>query len=174
MWGLMCIRCRCVDDKLIDSAWLQAPKVFGCATDSSVTPARPFVFRTYEFPPGKETARRAAGLALHAGSSKHRVWQAIRASSAAPYYLDDFSIADLRFQDGAITVNNPAVCGAPAYTGRLWCSWWCRICLLTCLPPSWTRPSSPCELVGHSVCLLCGSKELSKEQRSSDRWLMRP
>jgi hypothetical protein len=25
------------------------------------------------------------------GSCKHQVWQAIRASSAAPYYLDDFS-----------------------------------------------------------------------------------
>lgn len=25
------------------------------------------------------------------GSCKHEVWQAIRASSAAPYYLDDFS-----------------------------------------------------------------------------------
>lgn len=25
------------------------------------------------------------------GSCKHRVWQAIRASSAAPYYLDDYS-----------------------------------------------------------------------------------
>lgn len=25
------------------------------------------------------------------GSCKHRIWEAIRASSAAPYYLDDFS-----------------------------------------------------------------------------------
>lgn len=25
------------------------------------------------------------------GSCKHHVWEAIRASSAAPYYLDDFS-----------------------------------------------------------------------------------
>ena len=25
------------------------------------------------------------------GSCKHQLWQAIRASSAAPYYLDDFS-----------------------------------------------------------------------------------
>lgn len=25
------------------------------------------------------------------GSCKHQVWKAIRASSAAPYYLDDFS-----------------------------------------------------------------------------------
>jgi hypothetical protein len=26
------------------------------------------------------------------GSCKHQVWQAMRASSAAPYYLDDFSV----------------------------------------------------------------------------------
>lgn len=29
------------------------------------------------------------------GSCKHMVWQAIRASSAAPYYLDDFSDGNL-------------------------------------------------------------------------------
>ncbi len=35
--------------------------------------------------------------------------QAIRASSAAPYYLDDFLCGEDRFQDGAATANNPAV-----------------------------------------------------------------
>ena len=29
------------------------------------------------------------------GSCKHRIWEAIRASSAAPYYLDDFSYGEL-------------------------------------------------------------------------------
>jgi hypothetical protein len=29
------------------------------------------------------------------GSCKHRVWEAIRASSAAPYYLDDFSVGNI-------------------------------------------------------------------------------
>lgn len=34
----------------------------------------------------------------------------MRASSAAPYYLDDFLTPDgKRFQDGATTANNPAV-----------------------------------------------------------------
>jgi hypothetical protein len=38
------------------------------------------------------------------------VLQAVRASSAAPYYLDDFLTADgKRFQDGATTANNPTV-----------------------------------------------------------------
>ncbi|OEL37259.1 Phospholipase A I [Dichanthelium oligosanthes] len=43
------------------------------------------------------------------GSCKHRVWEAIRASSAAPYYLDDFSVDANRWQDGAIVANNPTI-----------------------------------------------------------------
>jgi hypothetical protein len=43
------------------------------------------------------------------GSCKHQVWQAIRASSAAPYYLDDFSVDSYRWQDGAIVANNPTI-----------------------------------------------------------------
>lgn len=31
----------------------------------------------------------------YVGSCKHHVWEAIRASSAAPYYLDDFSDGNL-------------------------------------------------------------------------------
>jgi predicted acylesterase/phospholipase RssA len=83
--------------------------VFGCATETSVAPARPYVFRTYEFPPGSDSDSRAEKLLLHPGSSKHKVWQAVRASSAAPYYLDDFCIGKRRFVDGAVSVNNPSV-----------------------------------------------------------------
>ncbi|PQQ16021.1 phospholipase A I isoform X2 [Prunus yedoensis var. nudiflora] len=43
------------------------------------------------------------------GSCKHQIWQAIRASSAAPYYLDDFSDDVNRWQDGAIVANNPTI-----------------------------------------------------------------
>ncbi|KAF2304984.1 hypothetical protein GH714_000861 [Hevea brasiliensis] len=43
------------------------------------------------------------------GSCKHHVWQAIRASSAAPYYLDDFSDDINRWQDGAIVANNTTI-----------------------------------------------------------------
>jgi hypothetical protein len=35
--------------------------------------------------------------------------QAVRASSAAPYYLEDFLCGTDRFQDGAATANNPAL-----------------------------------------------------------------
>lgn len=33
----------------------------------------------------------------------------MRASSAAPYYLDDYVFGEERYQDGAATANNPAV-----------------------------------------------------------------
>lgn len=37
------------------------------------------------------------------GSCKHQVWQAIRASSAAPYYLDDFSDGTLSLPFSALS-----------------------------------------------------------------------
>lgn len=42
---------------------------------------------------GAATTGAQVGYKRHAfiGSCKHHIWQAIRASSAAPYYLDDFS-----------------------------------------------------------------------------------
>ncbi|KAK4398970.1 Phospholipase A I [Sesamum angolense] len=43
------------------------------------------------------------------GSCKHHIWQAIRASSAAPYYLDDYADGIYRWQDGAIVANNPTI-----------------------------------------------------------------
>ncbi|XP_024394241.1 phospholipase A I isoform X2 [Physcomitrium patens] len=120
-------------DLLIESAVKGVPKVFVVSALVSVTPAQPFVFRNYQYPPGTpETApstndgpaasvsgtpatatplttqvgpRRSAFI----GSCKHRIWEAIRASSAAPYYLDDFSQESNRWQDGAIVANNPTI-----------------------------------------------------------------
>ena len=37
--------------------------------------------------------------------------QAIRASAAAPYYLDDYTVGEERFQDGAAIANNPTLVG---------------------------------------------------------------
>ncbi|KAI5081182.1 hypothetical protein GOP47_0004365 [Adiantum capillus-veneris] len=127
----------CADDEgdlLIESAVKGIPKVFAVSALVSVLPAQPFVFRNYQYPLGTlETApwtadgpaasvfgtpatatplstqtgsnRRSAFI----GSCKHRIWEAIRASSAAPYYLDDFSSDTNRWQDGAIVANNPTV-----------------------------------------------------------------
>jgi len=70
---------RCLSDAMIDSACLDAPKVALVSTRASVSPAQPFVFRNYELSPGIDNVR--ASMGGHEGSSKHAVWQAVRASS---------------------------------------------------------------------------------------------
>lgn len=64
------------------------PSIALVSTLSSVSPAPPFVFRNYQLPPGSDTL--AQQISGHAGSCKHAVWQAVRASSAASFYLEDF------------------------------------------------------------------------------------
>ncbi|KAI4295872.1 hypothetical protein L6164_035870 [Bauhinia variegata] len=116
-------------DLMIDSAVKNVPKVFVVSTLVSVMPAQPFIFRNYQYPAGTPevplVTSESSGITVLAspttgsqvgykrsafiGSCKHQVWQAIRASSAAPYYLDDFSDDVNRWQDGAIVANNPTV-----------------------------------------------------------------
>ncbi|KAK7303283.1 hypothetical protein RJT34_14186 [Clitoria ternatea] len=116
-------------DLMIDSAVKNVPKVFVVSTLVSVTPAQPYIFRNYQYPAGTPEVALAtsesSGINVLAssttgapigfkhsafiGSCKHLVWQAIRASSAAPYYLDDFSDDINRWQDGAIVANNPTI-----------------------------------------------------------------
>ncbi|KFK40639.1 hypothetical protein AALP_AA2G022800 [Arabis alpina] len=117
-------------DLLIESAVKNAPKVFVVSTLVSVMPAQPFIFRNYQYSVGtpemsyafsdhsggstltSSTASDQVGYykqSAFMGSCKHQVWQAIRASSAAPYYLDDFSVDAYRWQDGAIVANNPTI-----------------------------------------------------------------
>ncbi|GMH30273.1 hypothetical protein Nepgr_032116 [Nepenthes gracilis] len=116
-------------DLLIDSSVKCIPKVFVVSTLVSVVPAQPFVFRNYQYPAGtpemylslSENSAISITGATNAsaqvgykrgafiGSCKHHIWQAIRASSAAPYYLDDYSDDVNRWQDGAIVANNPTI-----------------------------------------------------------------
>ncbi|XP_071687897.1 phospholipase A I-like [Rutidosis leptorrhynchoides] len=116
-------------DLLIDSAVKRIPKVIVISTLVNVSPAQPFIFRNYQYPAGTPetpltisenvatsgsvTSTTGAQIGYkcgaHMGSCRHHVWQAIRASSAAPYYLDDYSDGVLRWQDGAIVANNPTI-----------------------------------------------------------------
>ncbi|CAN0852370.1 Phospholipase A I [Linum grandiflorum] len=116
-------------DLLIDSAVKCIPKVFTVSTLVSTMPAQPFIFRNYQYPVGTpevpSTPTEGSGVTVlgspfagsqigyrrsaSIGSCKHHVWQAIRASSAAPYYLDDYSDDINRWQDGAIVANNPTI-----------------------------------------------------------------
>ncbi|PSS04704.1 Phospholipase A I like [Actinidia chinensis var. chinensis] len=116
-------------DLLIESAVKSTPKVCVISTLVSTMPAQPFVFRNYQYPAGTleipfviSEGSTTGGLVTSntspqvgykrnafIGSCKHHIWQAIRASSAAPYYLDDFSDGVYRWQDGAIVANNPTI-----------------------------------------------------------------
>lgn len=74
-----------------------AAQCFVVATLASTTPAMPFVFRNYEHP--LSSSALAQRLGVLPGSSGHEVWQAVRASSAAPYYLDDFKCSGQRCEN---------------------------------------------------------------------------
>lgn len=59
---------------MIDAVALGAvPKVAVVATLTSVMPAVPYVFRSYELPPGSEAE--AVRMAAYTGSSRFSVWQ---------------------------------------------------------------------------------------------------
>jgi len=62
--------------------------------------AIPYVFRNYNFAANVTSSYR--------GSVRYKVWQAIRASAAAPGYFDDFHVNRKIFQDGGVSCNNPS------------------------------------------------------------------
>jgi len=88
-------------ESLIDTSALDVPKVAMVSTLTSVSPAQPFIFRNYEYPREDSINRM--------GSSSNAVWEAVRASSAAIYYLDTFDCGGKKFQDGALVANNPSL-----------------------------------------------------------------
>ncbi len=60
-------------NQMIDAAAMGSPKVAAVATLTSVTPANPVLFTTYELPPEAEVA--AAQMRAQANSCKHQIWQ---------------------------------------------------------------------------------------------------
>ncbi len=71
------------------------------STCCSQRPICPFVFRSYQHPPGTKL--------IFDGACRHSWLEALRATSAAPYFFEEFSCGGERFQDGAITANNPTI-----------------------------------------------------------------
>lgn len=61
------------------------------------------LFRTYNPPPGASSQ--------YPGSCRHKVWEVVRASSAAPGYFESFKLGDDVHEDGGILTNNPTALG---------------------------------------------------------------
>ena len=89
-------------ENLIDTCSLEAPKIALVSTITSVCPAQPYIFRNYEYSSELKTIDRC-------GSCKHAIWEAVRASSAATYYLDGFDCGGEKYLDGALVANNPSL-----------------------------------------------------------------
>ncbi|XP_062317478.1 calcium-independent phospholipase A2-gamma-like [Osmerus eperlanus] len=75
------------------------PKVAAVSTIVNRGSLKAFVFRNYNLQPGVRSH--------YLGGCQHKLWQAIRASSAAPGYFQEFPLGNDLHQDGGLLINNP-------------------------------------------------------------------
>ncbi|XP_077425459.1 calcium-independent phospholipase A2-gamma isoform X1 [Vanacampus margaritifer] len=79
---------------------LECPKVAAVsAIVNRGTPLKAYVFRNYNLLPGVRSH--------YLGGCQHQLWQAIRATSAAPGYFQEFPLGSDLHQDGGLLINNP-------------------------------------------------------------------
>uniref|UniRef100_A0A8B9S840 Patatin like phospholipase domain containing 8 n=1 Tax=Apteryx owenii TaxID=8824 RepID=A0A8B9S840_APTOW len=79
----------------------KCPKVAAVSTIvNRGTPLKAFVFRNYNHFPGVKSH--------YIGGCQYKLWQAIRASSAAPGYFQEYILGNDLHQDGGLLLNNPS------------------------------------------------------------------
>ncbi|XP_005039432.1 PREDICTED: calcium-independent phospholipase A2-gamma [Ficedula albicollis] len=79
----------------------KCPKVAAVSTIvNRGTPLKAFVFRNYNHLPGVKSH--------YIGGCHYKLWQAIRASSAAPGYFQEYVLGGDLHQDGGLLLNNPS------------------------------------------------------------------
>lgn len=89
------------DAKMIDSAKdTSIPKVAAVSTVVNHSLLIPFVFSNYTRPPGS--------VSQFPQSCKYRIWEALRASTAAPGFFEEFKLGKNIHQDGGLLTNNPS------------------------------------------------------------------
>ncbi|XP_041851872.1 calcium-independent phospholipase A2-gamma-like isoform X2 [Melanotaenia boesemani] len=78
----------------------ECPKVTAVSTIvNRGLPLKAYVFRNYNLLPGVRSH--------YMGGCQHQLWQAVRATSAAPGYFQEFALGDDLHQDGGLLINNP-------------------------------------------------------------------
>ncbi|XP_054609239.1 calcium-independent phospholipase A2-gamma [Dunckerocampus dactyliophorus] len=92
---------RMGEGRMIESARdPNCPKVSAVSTIvNRGLPLKAYVFRNYRLMPGVRSH--------YPGDCKYKMWQAIRASSAAPGYFQEFVLGKDLHQDGGLLINNP-------------------------------------------------------------------
>ncbi|RVE56460.1 hypothetical protein OJAV_G00221480 [Oryzias javanicus] len=100
MWESI-LKERLGEVRMIESARdPHSPKVAAVSTIvNRGLPLKAHVFRNYRLMPGVRSH--------YLGDCKHKLWQAIRASSAAPGYFQEFVLGKDLHQDGGLLINNP-------------------------------------------------------------------
>ncbi|KAG8577627.1 hypothetical protein GDO81_010243 [Engystomops pustulosus] len=100
MWEKM-LRERMGSDLMIETARNPlCPKVAAVSTIvNRGIPLKAFVFRNYNHFPGVKSP--------YMGGCQYNLWQAIRASSAAPGYFQEYVLGNDLHQDGGLLINNP-------------------------------------------------------------------
>eukprot|EP00611_Tribonema_gayanum_P010203 TRINITY_DN20132_c0_g1_i2.p1 TRINITY_DN20132_c0_g1~~TRINITY_DN20132_c0_g1_i2.p1 ORF type:complete len:528 (+),score=165.55 TRINITY_DN20132_c0_g1_i2:208-1791(+) len=76
-----------------------APKLALCSTIMNVDPLQMMVWRSYNYP--------AHTRPPHEGSFRNKIWECVRATTAAPTYFKPLQKGAMLFGDGALLANNP-------------------------------------------------------------------